>query len=231
MGSERRDGLRIQFNSIQFSSVQIQDSLSRSSRLSSRDSMKSKHSLPLTGSLAQQCSSPVAFDNQRHPAPNNTQHPALLTSIRNLSSFEELFIRCPFKLKAIIAALRRPRPHKLARQSNTRQAAHRSLTFHRHGNCRVPSIRVPFFCWLPQLAIAPNSSHQELINYSAHFQFCSSAGRKINDHQQPEFFGAVGMKPISYLNPQIKIKHQSSFGTPHCLAQLLILINSGIYPY
>jgi hypothetical protein len=87
----------------------------------------------------------VAFDNQRHPAPNNTQHPALLTSIRNLSSFEELFIRCPFKLKAIIAALRRPRPHKLARQSNTRQPAHRSLTFHQHGNCRVPSIQVPFF--------------------------------------------------------------------------------------
>jgi hypothetical protein len=99
---------------------------------------------PLTGSLAQQCGSPVAFDNQRHLAPNNTQHPALLTSIRNLSSFEELFIRCPFKLNAIIAALRRPRPHKLARQSHTRQPAHRSLTFHRHGNCRVPSIQVPF---------------------------------------------------------------------------------------
>jgi hypothetical protein len=70
----------------------------------------------------------VAFDNQRHPAPNNTQHPALLTSIRNLSPFEEVFVRCPFKLKGIIAALRRPRQHKSARQSNTRQPAHRSFT-------------------------------------------------------------------------------------------------------
>jgi hypothetical protein len=100
---------------------------------------------PLTGSLAPQCSSPVAFDNQRHPAPNNTQQSALIASIRNLSPFEEVFVRCPFKLKGIIAALRRPRQHKSARQSNTRQPAHRSLTFHQHGNYRVPSIQVPFF--------------------------------------------------------------------------------------
>jgi len=74
-----------------------------------------------------------------HQTTPSTQH------FRNLSPFEEVFVRCPFKLKGIIAALRRPRQHKSARQSNTRQPAHRSLTFHQHGNYRVPSIHVPFF--------------------------------------------------------------------------------------
>jgi hypothetical protein len=102
---------------------------------------------PLTGSLAPQWSSPVALDNQRHPALNNTQHcsPPSETCRPSKSCSSVVPLNLNFKLKGIIAALRRPRQHKSARQSNTRQPAHRSLTFHQHGNYRVPSIQVPFF--------------------------------------------------------------------------------------